>query len=144
MDLFTIGFTKKSAKDFFGILERNGVARVIDVRLNNTSQLAGFTKANDLRYFLEKVTHIGYEWWEMCAPPEGLLKRYQAGRVGWPDYVAEYNRALLERDVIGKVDRSKLPGACLLCSEPTAERCHRRLLAEYFQREIGDVKIVHL
>jgi uncharacterized protein (DUF488 family) len=144
MDLFTIGFTKKSAEEFFAILERNGVARVIDVRLNNKSHLAGFTKENDLRFFLDRVSNIGYEWWEFCAPPEDLLKRAQAGKVGWPDFVAEYNVVLNERRVIERIDRSKLPRACLLCSEPKAERCHRRLLAEYFQREIGGLRIVHL
>lgn len=123
---------------------RIGGARIIDVRLNNKSQLAGFTKENDLRFFLGRVSNIDYEWWEICAPPEDLLKRMQAGNVGWPEYVAEYNMVLNERRVIERVDRSKLSKACLLCSEPTAERCHRRLLAEYIQREIGDVRIVHL
>jgi uncharacterized protein (DUF488 family) len=144
MDLFTIGFTRRSAEDFFTVLERNKVVRVIDVRLSNTSQLAGFTKASDLQFFLDRVSSIDYEWWELCAPPGDLLRRYRAGKAEWSDYVSEYNRTLLERDVIDKIDKAKLSRACLLCSEPTAERCHRRLLAEYFQREIGDLKIVHL
>lgn len=142
--MFTIGFTKKNAKKFFEILESNGVKRVLDVRLNNKSQLAGFAKGDDLKYFLEKLGRIDYEWWINCAPSNKLLKDYRVGKVNWKQYTIQYLSDLDERDILANIDLSKLDGACLLCSEHTADMCHRRLLAEYIQSHMDGVTIKHL
>jgi len=144
MKLFTIGFTKKDAKTFFGLLIKNNVKTVIDIRLNNHSQLAGFTKGNDLSYFLEKIAGIGYVYFIQAAPEESLLKKWQKGAINWPEYETAYKEMLMKRNVIDKIDKKILDNGCLLCSEPTAEQCHRRLFAEYLKNKIPELEIVHI
>lgn len=144
MKLFTIGFTKKSAQQFFGLLVDNGVKTVFDVRLNNNSQLAGFTKGTDLPYFLDKIGGISYRHFVQAAPTKDLLQRWQKNEIKWPIYEKEYLDMLNKRKIIEKIDKTELDHGCLLCSEPTVENCHRRLLAEYLKEKIPDLEIIHL
>jgi len=146
MKIYTIGYTKKSAEEFFGALERHGVERVVDVRLKNTSQLAGFTKKQDLEYFLDRVLGIEYCHLEFLAPTPELIKAYRDSGGDWDLYVAEFSRLLEDRGVLSILDRESFSEkrSCLLCSEPEAEHCHRRLVAEHLQEAWPDVEIVHL
>ena len=142
--LFTLGFAKKSAEEFFKILRAVHIRKLIDVRLNNVSQLAGFTKKNDLRYFLKEICNIAYEHRPEFAPTKEILDGYKKKEISWEAYDAKYNKVLAERDVYTKIDSSELDRVCLLCSEPTADKCHRRLLAEYFNDKFKGIEIVHL
>jgi uncharacterized protein (DUF488 family) len=144
MRIYTIGFTQKSAEQFFGLLRDAGIQRLIDVRIHNSSQLAGFTKATDLRYFLGALLAADYVHESQFAPTEQLLDDYRKKRTSWDSYVRIFNGLLAERRV-ETIDRSLFDRpAVLLCSEPTAENCHRRLVAEYLQRHWDDVTITHL
>ena len=142
--LFTIGFTRRSAEEFFGKLVEAGVRCVIDVRLNNTSQLAGFAKRDDLRYFLKAIGRIGYDHRPELAPSQEILDAYRKHKRGWPDFERDFMALLRERAAENVICRSELDCACLLCSEPTPAHCHRRLIGEYLQSRLGDIKVVHL
>jgi len=144
MRLFTIGFTKKSAERFFTLLRSAGAARVIDTRLNNRSQLAGFTKGDDLPFFLREIASISYEHRLDMAPTQDMLSRYKKHGASWTTYEREFNQLLVDRQVASRVTRAQLADACLLCSENEPNRCHRRLVAEYLAREWDHVDIVHL
>jgi uncharacterized protein (DUF488 family) len=144
MKLFTIGFTQSSAGHFFGRLRRAGVKRLIDVRLNNSSQLAGFAKAEDLGYFAEALCGIETTHRLELAPTAEMLKAYRSDkRANWSDYAARFRR-LIARRKIERLDRKLFEGACLLCSEAEPHHCHRRLVAEYLQAKCGDVRVEHL
>ena len=143
MRVFTIGFTQKSAEQFFGGLQRAGVERVVDARLHNTSQLAGFAKRDDLRYFLG-LLGIDYVHQPLLAPTEELLAAYQKKRLDWAEYERRFTELLHERRVEQTLDRAMLDQGCLLCSEAQPQRCHRRLVAEYLQSHWGDLEIDHL
>jgi len=142
--LYTIGFTKKSAKEFFNILISNNIKRLIDIRLNNKSQLAGFAKSEDLQYFLNKIGQIDYIHTSEFAPTDELLDGYRKKQIGWDEYEKQYRNLLAERDVLKDKNVSIFDNACLLCSEPTAKQCHRRLAAEYIARSNNDIRIIHL
>lgn len=143
MKIFTIGFTHKTAQEFFEQLRRAGVRRVVDVRLNNVSQLAGFTKKPDLPYFLRTIAGIDYVHAVILAPTAALLNAYR--RAGdWVTYEAEFLLLLQQRRVEAQVTRELLDTSCLLCSESEPHHCHRRLVAEYLQRHWNDVSIEHL
>lgn len=144
MTLYTIGFSGKSAEQFFALLTKNEVKRVLDVRLNNTNQLAGFTKRDDLRFFLSRLAGIGYEHLPQFAPSAELLKAYRQHDVDWDQYEREYGVLLSERHALESVDCAMFDSACLLCSEATPEHCHRRLLAERIAAEVPKVYVVHL
>ena len=144
MTLFTIGFSKKNTEKFFETLLQNGVKRLIDIRLNNKSQLAGFTKSSDLQYLLRKIGNIEYVYMPQFAPTKDLLKKYQNKQVDWKVYEAEYKKILDDRNVIKDLDYSIFDNAVLLCSESTAEHCHRRLLAEYLSQKNNNITITHL
>lgn len=144
MKLFTIGFTKKNAPTFFGLLIENNIKVVIDVRLNNESQLAGFTKKQDLSYFLKQIGNIDYIHMPIVAPKEITLKRYRKKEIIWSDYEREYLETLNERQVINYFDETILNYSCLLCSEPTPNNCHRRLLAEYLKEQLKSIDVIHL
>jgi uncharacterized protein (DUF488 family) len=144
MTLYTIGFSGKSAEQFFALLTKNNVKRVLDVRLNNTNQLAGFTKRDDLRFFLSRVAGIDYVHLPQFAPSSDLLKGYRNHSVTWLEYEGRYLALLADRRALASLDPLMLDGACLLCSEATPEHCHRRLLAEYLATNVSGVKIVHL
>jgi uncharacterized protein (DUF488 family) len=143
MKIFTIGFTKKSAEQFFNRLKQPGLVRVVDTRLNNTSQLAGFTKKRDLEFFLHEICKLGYVHLPELAPTQEILDAYKASGE-WSSYERQFLSLMAERRIEDQVDKSILDGGCLLCSEATPEHCHRRLVAEYLRRKWGDVEIVHL
>jgi uncharacterized protein (DUF488 family) len=144
LKLFTIGFTKKDARTFFGLLTDNHVRTVIDVRLHNQSQLAGFTKKEDLYYFLEKIAGISYVHLMEATPEESLMKNLHGKKITWQAFESAYRDLVLKRKVFEKMDRKIRDNGCLLCSEPTPEHCHRRLFAEYLKERIPDLEIVHL
>ena len=145
MNIYTIGFTKKTAREFFEKLQGADAKYLLDTRLNNTSQLAGFSKRKDLEYFVENLTDMEYLELPILAPTSEILKQYRSDG-DWQAYEVEYNGMLVERDVAREIDASLFAdGAVLLCSEPTAEKCHRRLAAEFLRKEVlGGASIVHL
>lgn len=142
--LFTIGFTRKNARSFFSLLTKAGVKKVIDVRLNNASQLAGFAKGEDLEYFLREIADIDYVYRPDLTPTKQLLDDYREKRTGWPGYEERFSQLLEERRPETMMTPSDLDHACLLCSEATAEQCHRRLVAEYLAEKLGNLDIRHL
>jgi uncharacterized protein (DUF488 family) len=142
--IFTIGFTKKPAREFFEKLRRPGLARLIDVRLNNVSQLAGFSKRDDLSFFCESILSIDYVHLPQLAPMQEMLDEFKKKRGDWSEYEAKFLALMAERKVEETLDRAVIDGGCLLCSEPTPDRCHRRLVAEYLQNAWGDVEIEHI
>jgi uncharacterized protein (DUF488 family) len=143
MKLFTIGFTKTSAEGFFSRLSKAHVKKLVDVRLNNVSQLAGFAKRDDLRYFTKSICGIGYEQIPDLAPTQDILDDYKKSKGAWSIY-AEKFLDLMARRKIENIERSRLDGGCLLCSEDKPHHCHRRLVAEYLKSKWGDVEIEHL
>ena len=146
MTIYTIGFSQKSAEEFFGLLMENDVKTLVDVRLNNRSQLAGFTKARDLPFFLDRIAGIGYRHDDFLAPTKALLDGYKKEKISWREYERIYYETLRERGLQGRIDPFKYENACLLCSEPTADQCHRRLAAEYLRNIFpeNDIDIIHL
>lgn len=144
MKVYTIGFTKKSASEFFELLRESGAKRLVDVRLNNVSQLAGFAKKDDLEYFLRKICKMNYMHLPDLAPTKEMLTAYRSGHLDWQTYERQFLALMDERRVAKKAIKRTIANACLLCSEDTPEHCHRRLVAEYLHRHWGDVEIVHL
>jgi uncharacterized protein (DUF488 family) len=142
--LFTIGFTGKNARQFFGALRLAGVRKVIDVRLKNVSQLAGFTKRDDLEFFLDQLWGCGYEHRPQWAPSPEILEEYKNKALTWEGYAQRFAALLDERLAGYKPTAEDLDRACLLCSEPTAEKCHRRLLAERLQALMPGLRVKHL
>ena len=144
MKIFTIGFTRKPARRFFALLRESGVRRIVDVRLNNVSQLAGFAKKDDLAYFLEAICGMQYIHAPELAPTKELLDDYRKRRSDWSTYEARFLDLLRERRVEESVPRELVSGGCLLCSEDKPHHCHRRLVAEYLKQHWKDVDIAHL
>lgn len=144
MKVYTIGFTKKSASEFFGLLRESGAKRVVDVRLNNVSQLAGFAKKDDLEYFLHKICKMNYVHLPDLAPTKEMLDDYRSGHRDWQTYEREFLALMDDRRVAKNAIKRTIANACLLCSEDKPEYCHRRLVAEYLHRHWGNVEIVHL
>lgn len=144
MKLYTIGFTKKSAEKFFTLLKNSGARRLADVRLNNTSQLAGFAKRDDLEYFVRAICGIDYVHVPDLAPTQDILDAFKKHKGDWRLYEREFLSLMAGRKVEDTVPREALDGACLLCSEETPEHCHRRLVAEYLNGKWGGVEVVHL
>lgn len=144
MTIFTIGFTKKSAEDFFGRISSSGVKRLIDVRLNNVSQLAGFSKRDDLRYFLRAICRADYLHLPELAPTQLLLDRFKKIDRDWESYADAYSALIADRKIELTLDPSLFEQACLLCSEDKPDRCHRRLVAEYLRSRWGGVEVIHL
>jgi uncharacterized protein (DUF488 family) len=142
--LFTIGFTKKNAETFFGKLEKFGIVKLIDIRLNNVSQLAGFTKKDDLIYFLKKIFNCAYTHQPLLAPTKEILDAYKKKEIAWSEYEKRFSDLLISRKAHTLLSLSELHMACLLCSEPTPDKCHRRLVAEFFKNSVGDIEITHL
>jgi len=144
MKIFTIGFTKKTAEEFFEKLIKNDVNRVIDIRLNNKSQLAGFAKSNDLKYFLAKLGNITYIHKPEFAPTDDLLKKYRDKKISWLDYQYKYLELLEDRNTKSKININDFSNSALLCSEEKPEKCHRRLFSEYLKNNFDDIEIIHL
>lgn len=135
--LFTVGFTQKSAEQFFGLLKRSQVRRLVDTRLNNSGQLAGFSKKEDLRYFVRAILDIDYVHWQESAPEQAMLDGYKKKQIQWDEYAKEYEALLQRRKIESQVDLVLGANACLLCSEAKPHMCHRRLLADYVNRARG-------
>ncbi len=144
MRLFTIGFTKKSAETFFTRLQNAGVKRLIDVRLNNVSQLAGFTKKDDLRYFTKVICNIDYVHLPDLAPTQDILDGYKKHKGHWELYETQFLDLMRARRIEDKTPRELLINGCLLCSEEKPHNCHRRLVAEYLKEKWGNVEIEHI
>jgi len=143
MNIYTIGFAQKSAEEFFKLLTDNGVKKLIDIRLNNKSQLAGFANAKHLPYFL-KLHNIEYEYKPELAPSKELLDGYKKKEIDWKEYEKTYKKILIDRNILNKVSKDELDSSVLLCSEPTAEQCHRLLASEHLAENLSDFKIKHL
>ena len=144
MRVYTIGFTKKPASVFFELLRESGAKRLVDVRLNNVSQLAGFAKKGDLEYFLRKICRMKYVHMPELAPTAEMLDDYRKGRRDWATYERQFLSLIDERGISKLGIKRTIANSCLLCSEDKPERCHRRLVAEYLDRHWGDVEVVHL
>ena len=141
MKIFTIGFTKKSAETFFTRLKNFGVKRLIDVRLNNVSQLAGFTKKDDLRYFTKAICNIDYVHLPALAPTSEILDPYKNAKQGdWPLYERQFLELMRSRQIEDNIAPEVVDGGCLLCSEEQPHHCHRRLVVEYLQRKWGPIE----
>lgn len=144
VQLFTIGFTETTAEHFFTSLRSACVKRIIDIRLNNTSQLAGFTKKDDLRFFLNEVAGIEYIHIPEFAPTQDILDAFKKHKGSWTAYEKEFNALLAMRAIENTISREIANLGCLLCSEKEPHHCHRRLVAEYLQKHWIDVSIKHL
>ncbi len=145
MEIYTIGFTKKTAAQFFGALRSAGIRRLVDVRLNNSSQLAGFTKREDLEFFLRELCNAEYRHEPLLSPTPELLSGYRKRKITWPEYQARFVQLMRERCIEERLECEFFAGpAVLLCSEPTADRCHRRLVIEYLEAAWGNVRAIHL
>ena len=142
--LYTIGFTKKSAGTFFGLLQTSGAQRLVDVRLNNVSQLAGFAKRDDLKYFLAELCGMDYRHEVQLAPTKSMLDDYKKHGASWADYERWFLDLIADRQIETKIPRELVANSVLLCSEATPHQCHRRLVAEYLAERWGDVTVEHL
>lgn len=144
MNIYTIGFTKKSASKFFSLVGDSGAARVVDVRLNNVSQLAGFAKKDDLAFFLKKICNIEYVHLPLLAPTQDMLDEYKKNGGDWQTYENRFLDLMVKRKIEQEIPREIIEGGCLLCSEDKPHHCHRRVVAEYFKSHWGDVSVKHL
>ena len=142
--LYTIGFTEKSAQQFFELLEQHGVKKIIDTRISNNSQLSGFAKAQDLAFFARRLANIDYAHELNFAPTKELMSKYRKKKLSWEEYTDAYLSLLEARNIKSMVDIESLHECCLLCSEHTPDKCHRRLLAEYLQQINPKIEIIHL
>ena len=145
MEIHTIGFAKKNAETFFGALRKAGIKRLIDIRRNNTSQLAGFAKRDDLKFFLKELCGADYIHEPLLAPTSEILNSYKKKKISWEEYENLFSGLLAERRIEEQIDPNLFNGpTVLLCSESKADRCHRRLVAEYLRSKWGNFQIIHL
>jgi uncharacterized protein (DUF488 family) len=145
MEIYTIGFTKKTAEQFFGLLKKAGVRRLLDVRLNNVSQLAGFAKREDLAFFLREICGADYVHEPSLTPTQEMLDAYKKNKGSWKQYESQFLSLMTQRRIEESLDRSVFAvPTVLLCSEATADHCHRRLVLEYLGEKWGDLRIIHL
>ncbi|HTV42329.1 MAG TPA: DUF488 domain-containing protein [Candidatus Sulfotelmatobacter sp.] len=144
INVSTVGFTKKTAGEFFEKLREAGIKRVVDVRLNKSSQLAGFSKRDDLKYFLKTILNVEYVEAPLLAPTQEMLDAYKKSKGSWDTYERNFLGLMEERRIEEKMDPSILAGGCLLCSEDTPHHCHRRLVLEYLQKRWGNLSIRHI
>ena len=144
MKVFTIGFTRKSARQFFDTLRKSGARRVVDVRLNNVSQLAGFAKRDDLAFFLQEICGLDYVQIPDLAPTQEMLDEYKKLKGDWATYAKRFLDLMAKRKIEERIPKEVVAEGCLLCSEDKPHHCHRRLVAEYFKQHWGDLDIFHL
>lgn len=144
MNIYTIGFTKKNARRFFELLRESGVKRIVDVRLNNVSQLAGFAKKDDLSFFLDQIGGIGYKHIPELAPEKEMLADYRKNHKDWSLYAKQFLDLMYTRKIEDKIPKDVIAEGCLLCSEDKPHYCHRRLVAEYLREHWGEVVVKHL
>ncbi len=142
--VYTIGFTQKNAKEFFNLLVSNSVKSLVDTRISNNSQLAGFAKSEDLAFFSQEIGNIHYSHNIDLAPTKDLLTKFRKKEISWDDYETEYLNLLDIRKISSKTNYEDLNDSCFLCSEHKPEHCHRRLLVEYLQKVDSNIKIKHL
>ncbi|MBA0185008.1 DUF488 domain-containing protein [Pectobacterium versatile] len=144
MKVYSIGFTEKTAEKFFTLIKKEPVKTLIDVRLNNVSQLAGFAKKNDLKYFLHEICDVTYEHVLDLAPTKEILDPYKKGNVSWETYEDNFLNLMAKRNV-ERIDKSLIENGCLLCSEHKPHHCHRRLVIEYLNEQWNtDLEVKHL
>ncbi len=145
MEIYTIGFTKKSAEEFFHALKKAGIKRLIDIRLNNSSQLAGFTKQDDLAFFLKELCDAEYVHKPTFAPTKEILDGYKKKKITWEEYERRFKKLMTDRKLDEVIDKDlfNVP-TVLLCSEPKPDKCHRRLVAEYLKEKWEETIIIHL
>ena len=144
MNLFTIGFTGKSAERFFGLLETSKASKLIDIRINRTSQLAGFAKEQDLRFFLPNLTGLQYLVREDLAPTKELLASYRDKEIGWEEFSYMYQELMRSRGAIESFSVENFENVVLLCSENEPEKCHRSLLSDLIVQQFSDFQIINL
>ena len=146
MEIYTIGFAQTPAAEFFGKLKEVGVRRLLDVRLNNTSQLAGYAKRDDLKFFLREVCGADYEHEPLLAPTQEMLDAYKKHKGSWQDYEEQFLKLMAERQIERRLDRTQFSHkpTVMLCSERTPEHCHRRLVVNYLREAWNDLEAVHL
>lgn len=145
LNVFTIGFTQKGASQFFNLLSASGAKRIVDVRLNNVSQLAGFAKRDDLKFFAKEICDMDYVHLPDLAPTQDILDAYKKHGEDWTVYEEKFLELMDRRSIEKHVSRDLLDGGCLLCSEHKPHHCHRRLVAEYLNEKWGSsIRIKHL
>lgn len=146
--IYTIGFTQKSAERFYSLIKESNITLMVDVRLNNISQLAGFSKFPDIEYFLREICNCKYISDKLFSPEDKTLKDYKSNKINWEEYLVQFNKTMDERKITEYIKRRytsflEKESICFLCSENTPEFCHRRLIAERFA-QVFDLEIVHL
>ncbi len=145
MKTYTIGFTQKNAQRFFTLIKRNNVARIIDIRLNNISQLAGFAKRDDLKYFLSELCDADYIYIKELTPTKDILNAYKKKEISWDVYEDKFLNLMSQRNIERTIDKSVIENGCLLCSEHEPHYCHRRLVVEYLNQSWStEIEVVHL
>ena len=144
MSVFTIGFTGKTAETFFSTLKESGAKRVVDIRINRTSQLAGFAKEQDMSYFLNKLSNMNYLVNTDLAPTKDLLTSYREREISWEKYSQEYISLIHKRKIIESLGIEYFENSVFMCSEKESERCHRKLLTDLLLEKFPRVEIVHL
>ncbi len=145
IELFTIGFTRKSAERFFGLLRSSGARRIVDVRLNNVSQLAGFAKREDLEFFARELCNMDYVHLPELAPNKEILDAFKKDGGAWNVFAESFLQLMNERQIERSIPKELIHQGCLLCSEDKPDHCHRRLVAEYLQEKWDEsVSIRHL
>ena len=145
LKVYSIGFAQTSAEEFFSSIARKNIKKLIDVRLNNVSQLAGFTKKNDLKYFLNKICGVEYEHFELLAPTKNILDDYKKRKGSWGEYEVRFNELMEIRKIENMLQPDDLDCSCLLCSEKKPHYCHRRLVLEYLNNRWGNIlEVQHL
>lgn len=144
--IYTIGFTKKNARKFFGLLKDAGVKKLVDIRINNSSQLAGFAKGTDLEFFMKEICNADYVHITDLAPTKELLKDYQDKVIDWNGYTVVFNNLLKQRHIAERFPVEEFDKCCFLCTEDTPEMCHRRLVAEFLKESNANkqINIIHL
>ncbi len=142
--VFTIGYAGKNARQFFSILKQTGIRKVIDVRLYNTSQLAGFSKKQDVEYFLQAIVGAEYIHMPIMAPTKQLLNDYKKRWISWQQYETQFKSIIAQRRIDKHIMPQDIDMSCFLCSEATADNCHRRLAAEYLAGLWPNISIIHL
>lgn len=145
--IYTIGFTQKTAENFFTLLKKHNIDLLIDVRLNNTSQLSGFTKFPDIQYFANELCKIEYIHDKKFSPTRELLTKYKKKEINWEEYEFQFSKHMEERNIKAHIKTNyyfyKQKNICILCSESSPERCHRRLVGNYFS-ETFNIDIINL
>lgn len=145
MKIFTIGFTQKPAKHFFSLIKDNKVSRIVDVRLNTTSQLAGFAKKADLSYFLKELCDADYIHVPDLTPTKPMLDAYKNKAITWDNYADKFTNLMVQRHIERTIKKDILDNGCLLCSEHEPHQCHRRLVVEYLNKQWdSSIEVVHL